>query len=244
MGGALVTPGPSLLTVRSLAVDAGRRRLVHSIDFELEAGEWKALVGPNGAGKTTLLKAVAGLVPFEGEVLIRGAKVASDPVGFRRQIGVVMHEPLVYREMSAYENLLFYARLYGLDRPGERAAEGLAAVGLGPYRHEAVGRFSRGMLQRLAVARALLHEPSLLLLDEPLSGVDAAGEKELLALFRSAKERGAAALWVTHRWERAWALVDELLELQAGRLVRATRTAGEAREAWRPLHAGEGERRE
>lgn len=232
---------PALLALRSLAVDAGRRRLVHPVDLSLRPGEWKAVVGPNGTGKSTLLKAVAGLIPFAGEVYVRGAKASEDPAGFRRQIGVVLHEPLIYREMTALENLLFYARLYGLDRARERALEGLEAVGLGPYRFEIAGRFSRGMMQRLAVARALLHEPQLLLLDEPLTGIDAGGEEELLALFRAAKERGAAALWVTHRWERAWELVDEFLDLDGGRIVRATRTAGRSRESWRPLHAG-GER--
>lgn len=232
---------PALLLLRALTVDAGRKRLLHPVDLSLEPGEWKAIVGPNGAGKSTLLKAVAGLVPFAGEVLLRGAKASENPAGFRRQIGAVLHEPLIYKEMTAYENLLFYARLYGLDRPGDRAVEGLEAVGLGLYRFEIAGRFSRGMMQRLAIARALLHEPSLLLLDEPLTGIDAGGEQELLELFRAAKERGVSALWVTHRWERAWELVDEFLDLEGGRIVRAARTAGRSKESWRPLHAG-GER--
>jgi len=229
----------ALLEALGLSVQAGGRTLVHPTHLALRPGQWKALVGPNGAGKTTLLKALATLVPYTGTVRYRGCDVREKPLAYRRALGVVLHEPLLYGELTALENLVFYARLYGLAAPRAAAREKLAAVGLEAYAHEPVSRFSRGMIQRLALARALLHRPELLLLDEPLSGIDARGEGLILNLFREAKERGIAALWVTHRWRRAWDVVDEVVEMQRGTLLGAVPTAGRRPEEWTPSFAEE-----
>jgi len=228
-----------LLRVAGLSVRVGERSILHAADLSLRIGEWKALIGPNGAGKSTLLKALATLSPYSGSVTYKGRAVSDDPLTYRRELGVVLHEPLLYGELTAFENLVFYARLYGLENPRRAAAEGLEAVGLAAYAHEPAGRFSRGMIQRLALARALLHEPKLLLLDEPLSGIDARGENLILELFRRAKERGIAALWVTHRWRRAWEVVDEVVEMQRGRIVGAVRTAKARPDQWAPAFVEE-----
>lgn len=234
-----VEPSGDLLEVSGLAVEAGGRTILHPTDLNLGAGEWKAIVGPNGAGKSTLLKALATLVPYRGSIRYRGRPISEDPLGYRSELGVVLHEPLLYRELSAWENLLFYARLYGVAEPRASAQRALAEVGLSVYAQEPVGRFSRGMIQRLALARAMLHQPRLLLLDEPLSGIDARGEEEILRLFRRAKEAQVAALWVTHRWRVAWEIVDEIVELERGAVRRITRTAEADRESWEPSYLEE-----
>lgn len=226
-----------LLELRQLRVDVGRRTLVHATDLSLAQGEWKAIVGANGAGKSSLLKAVATLIPSAGEVLFERRPVNETGANFRSAIGLLLHEPLLYGDLSALENLILFARLYGVPQPAERAAQQLERVGLSAYADQPVRKFSRGMVQRLSLGRALMHEPKLLLLDEPLAGIDAAGIDRVLTLFRRVKEEGIAALWVTHRWDRAWPIVDEVLEMKRGRIHRRTQTAATTLAQWQPEHA-------
>lgn len=216
---------------------AGRRTLVGPVDLALRAGQWAALIGPNGAGKSTLLRALATLAPFEGTLRFRKQSVADVAPMYRRALGVVMHEPLLYRELSARENLALFARMYGVRRRAAAVRAGLEQVGLAAFADEPVRRFSRGMQQRLALARAMLHGPELLLLDEPLTGVDASGVERMKELFAAAKARGVAGVWVTHHWRRAWPLVDEVWEMSGGRIVRRTVTGEADARRWRPLHA-------
>lgn len=226
-----------LIAARGLSVTAGRRTIVRATDFELGPGEWKALVGPNGAGKSTFLKALALLVPFQGVLTYQGVPVRKAEGAYRRDLGVVLHEPLVYRGLTAFENLMLYADLYDLEGAREAVLAELAAVGLARFAHEPVRRYSRGMLQRLAVARALLHRPKLLLLDEPLTGIDDRGARETLEVFAEAKRQGVSALWVTHRWDRAWEVVDEVVQMNGGRLHGGARTDEVDRANWSPDHA-------
>lgn len=235
-------PAGDLLVVSGLEVEANGRTILFPTDLTLQAGEWKAIVGPNGAGKSTLLKALATLAPCRGIIRYRGRPISKAPLTYRRDLGVVLHEPLLYKELSARENLVFYARLYGVTQPEEAAQRELEAVGLGLYAHEPVGRFSRGMTQRLALARAMLHQPRLLLLDEPLSGIDVRGESEILDRFRRAKAAGVAGLWVTHRWQRAWEIADEILEVERGTIRNVTRPREADRQSWVPGYLKEGAR--
>ena len=228
---------PPVLFAEGISVSSGRRVILHPAGFELKPGEWKALVGPNGAGKSTLLKALALLVPFQGALYYRGEPVQRAAAAYRRELGVVLHEALVYRGLTAWENLMLYADLYDLYRAEDAVWAQLRAVGLAQFAHEPAGRYSRGMLQRLALARALLHEPSVLLLDEPLTGLDDRGAEEAIALFAAAKERGVSGLWVTHRWQRAWDVVDEVVQIKGGRLFGGVRTAEADRDTWVPEHA-------
>lgn len=225
-----------LIRGQSIAVKIGRRFLLYPMDIEMKPGQWIGVVGPNGAGKSTLLKAIAGLMPAEGKLFWRGQTLGSDRIGFRKQLGVLLHEPLLYPEMTASENLLFYARLYGVEQPQQAIERQLQAVGLTLFAHERVGQFSKGMTQRLALARALLHDPALLLLDEPLASLDARGASDVLALFRQAKESGIAAIWVTHRWEMAWPLIDQFIELDRGRVIGVSDTDELTLETWSPQH--------
>ncbi|MBN63135.1 MAG: daunorubicin ABC transporter ATP-binding protein [Gemmatimonadetes bacterium] len=201
---------------------AGKRFGAHTAlqptDLVVQRGEAALLAGANGAGKSTLLRLVAGLCrPSQGTVLIGGCDLQRAPET-RAAIGLLSHQILLYDELTARENLLFFARLYSLNDGGARADEALAAAGLAPRQDHRVGGFSRGMKQRLALARATLHRPSVLLLDEPFTGLDAAAGtalRERLCRFRA---DGGTCLLVTHRFDEAEGLIDRLLVLERGRL--------------------------
>src|SRR2546421_4656805 len=182
----------------------GERRVLERLALEVDRGGFVLVTGPNGSGKTTLLRLCAGLAaPTGGELEVDVP---------RESIGFLAHEPLVYRELTALENLDLYGRLYRLPERRERAGAMLERFGLWRVRNERVATFSRGMLQRLALSRALLHDPDLLLLDQPFDGLDAGGA-ELLQL-ELAQRSGATALVATHDPEA-------LSQLATARLVLA-----------------------
>ncbi|NMC80183.1 MAG: ABC transporter ATP-binding protein, partial [Chloroflexi bacterium] len=154
-----------MIVVRNLVKQFGPKIVLCKLDFTVEAGEFVALLGPNGAGKTTFLRILASLSrPTLGQVQIAGRQLPHEAAAVRRRLGVVSHQPLLYGELSAEENLRFYGRLYGVERLEARVDEMLELVGLCPRRREAVRTFSRGMQQRLAIGRAVLHDPDVLLL--------------------------------------------------------------------------------
>jgi len=188
---------------------------VRGIEFALGVGESLAVFGPNGAGKTTLLRLLAGLLkPDSGEVRFGGERLVRANAAHRRRVGLISHHSLLYDGLTAAENLVFYARLYGVPQPRAAAARALAGVGFGDRASDAVATFSRGMVQRLAIARALLHEPEVMLLDEPFSGLDqraAVALRELLGRLRA--ERRTMVL-VTHN-------IDEGLELATHVAIQA-----------------------
>jgi heme ABC exporter ATP-binding subunit CcmA len=194
-----VTTGAPLLRVRGLVKGYGGPPVLRGVDFDLAAGESLVLLGPNGAGKSTLLRLLAGLhKPQQGDVLLDGTPFHSDDPAQRRRIGFVSHDLLLYAGLSARENLRFTASLFGLRAPESRIDAVLAAVGLDWVGERPLRAYSRGMAQRLTTARALLHRPALLLLDEPMTGLDPAGIhglEEILADFRAA---GGAVLMTTH----------------------------------------------
>jgi heme exporter protein A len=171
-----------VISARGLGRRFGARRVIRDLDLELPAGGFLVVTGPNGSGKSTLLALLAGLLaPTEGELDVK--------VG-RERIGYLAHEPLVYRELTALENLDLYGRLYHVRERRETIGALLERFGLWEARHERVGSFSRGMQQRLALCRTLLHEPGLVLLDEPYSGLDAGAAKlvdDLVAEFAGEK---------------------------------------------------------
>ena len=182
----------------------GEKRALAAVDLELERGGFLVVTGPNGAGKTTLLRLCAGLlVPSEGTI-----EIGVD----RSAIGLVAHEPLVYRELTPLENLDLYGRLYRLPERRERSGMLLERFGLWDARHERVSALSRGMTQRLALCRALLHEPELLLLDEPYAGLDAEGAELVDRELRGLVGSRTVAL-ATHAPARVESLASARLEL-------------------------------
>jgi heme exporter protein A len=206
---------------RGLTKVYGRQRALgapsHGIDLTFEAGQVTALLGPNGAGKSTLVSILATLItPTSGEVLYGGRALDED---LRGAIGVIAHESLCYADLSGRENLEFFARLYGVAEPKKRAAEMIERVGLAHACDRAARTYSRGMMQRLAVGRALIHRPSVLLCDEPFTGLDRAGVELLGQLLGEERAGGALLLVVTHDFDAIAALVDRVVVLQKGRVA-------------------------
>ena len=194
----------------------GTHIALHPTDLIIPRGQAVLLVGANGAGKSTLLRLVAGLCrPSAGSVKIKGRDPLRTPEA-RAEIGLLSHQTLLYDQLTARENLRFFAQLYGLDDPNQRLAATLATVGLDERLDQRVGSFSRGMKQRLAIARAILHDPSILLLDEPFTGLDAKASAALHHLVRRLRQEGRTCILVTHRLDEAEGLVDRLLVIERG----------------------------
>jgi heme exporter protein A len=209
--------GSCLLDVRGLQRTFGRVRILNGIDLSLQLGEVLVVAGPNGAGKTTLLRLLAGLLrPSGGEIRVIGQPLSHASASVRRAIGLLSHQSLLYDDLSLRENLVFTARLYTLDRPDVAAAEALAAAGLTERADDLPRKLSRGLLQRAAIARAMLHRPSLLLLDEPFTALDAPAAERLRADLQSRVTAGAALVIVTHHLEEAWQLATRVAVLVQG----------------------------
>jgi ABC-2 type transport system ATP-binding protein len=202
----------SPLACRGLTKRFGDRLAVDHVDLRLARGEIFALLGPNGAGKTTTVRMLCGLIEAsEGEAFVTGVQVDRDD-SFRSRIGTLPETPGLYERLSAMVNLEYFARLHGLEtaRWKARAEELLRGFGLWDRRDDAVAGFSKGMKQKVAIARALLHEPDVLFLDEPTSGLDPEASVEVRHMIRSLKARGTTVLLTTHRLEEAEDLADRV----------------------------------
>ncbi len=207
-----------VVDARGLTKVYGRQRALAGVDLTLRAGETTALLGPNGAGKSTLVGILATLVsPTAGSVRYGGGETGDDAL--RGAIGVIAHESHCYGDLSGHENLVFFARLYGV--PDARAAADalLARVGLKDAASRPARTYSRGMMQRLAVARALVHKPRLLLADEPFTGLDRAGVALLAELLAEERARGCIMVVVTHDFDAVAPLVDRVVVLARGRIA-------------------------
>jgi heme ABC exporter ATP-binding subunit CcmA len=193
---------------------------LREVGLRIAPGSTLALLGRNGAGKTTLLRIVAGLsTPSRGSIKIHGSEARQEAT--RRRIGVLGHGIALYDELSAVENLRLFGRLYGLPDPGKRADEMLERVGLARVRDGLAREFSRGMRQRLAVGRAFLHDPEVLLLDEPFTALDDRAIAVLQSMIQSMRERGRTIVMSTHQLREALELASHVALLQRGQLVHA-----------------------
>jgi len=193
---------------------------VRGVSFALAAGDFLALFGPNGAGKSTLLRCLAGLArPTRGEVRIAGEAVTGGDGAWRRDIGVLSHQTYLYAGLSAAENLEFYGRLYGLDRLRERVGEALEGVGLWERRGDRVRGFSRGMQQRLALARTLLHDPRVVLLDEPYTGLDPHAAAMLGGVLERLRDGARTVVLVTHNLSQGLELASRVAIQVGGRWI-------------------------
>ena len=206
-----------MIEVRRLVKTFGVKPVLRGLDFNVEAGEFVALLGPNGAGKTTFLRILATLSrPKMGEVIVAGYRLPGQASAIRQRLGVVSHQPLLYGDLSAEENLQFYARMYALRRQDTRIKEVLKMVGLYPRRRDLVREFSRGMQQRLAIARSILHNPDILLFDEPHTGLDQDAAKMLDELLIEIASGGRTVVMTSHDLPRAVKLADRLDILSHG----------------------------
>jgi heme ABC exporter ATP-binding subunit CcmA len=222
------------VTVRDVSRHYGRRRALARVSLECHAGEVLGLLGPNGAGKSTLLSILATLLaPSTGEVLYgdRGARSAGAVL--RSRLGFLSHDLHLYPELTARENLEFFARLYGLHDVSARVDSALHRAGLADRAGDVVSGFSRGMRQRLALERALLHDPRLLLLDEPFTGLDDASVAALVRRLQELRAHGRIVVVVTHDLDVADRLLDRVAVLKEGRLVAWDDARGRIREHYR-----------
>jgi len=229
-----------IITVSNVIKQFGRFAALRGVTAEFDAGRFHAILGENGAGKTTLLRALAGLAqPTRGEILIFG----KTPQAACRELGYMAHPSLLYDEMSGMENLSYFARLYGIGESGrnkgargdEVIGEVIRKVGLDPELTRPVGQYSQGMRQRMSLARAILHDPRVLLLDEPFSNVDVHSAQAMVGLLKGMRDAGKTIFVITHQAQLLEGVADEFVWMQAGQIVdrtaSLTRAANPARES-------------
>jgi ABC-type multidrug transport system ATPase subunit len=211
----------SAITIHNVIKQFGRFAALRGVTAEFDAGQFHAILGDNGAGKTTLLRALAGLAaPTRGNITVFG----QTPKAACRGIGYMAHPSLLYDEMSGMENLRYFAGLYGIAGDA-RSQEVIRLVGLDPALTRPVGQYSQGMRQRMSLARAILHDPKLLLLDEPFSNVDAQSARAMVALLKSMRDAGKTVFVVTHQAFLLEGVTDEFVLMQDGRIVDRTKSA-------------------
>jgi heme exporter protein A len=206
-----------MITVLHLVKRFGLKVVLRNLDFEVAPGEFVALLGPNGAGKTTFLRILSSLSrPTLGQVMVAGYGLPHQAASVRRKLGVVSHMPLLYGDLTAEENLRFYGRMYAVPNIGERIEQVLEIVGLSSRKRDLVRTFSRGMQQRLAIGRAVLHDPEVLLLDEPHTGLDQDACTMLDDVLRQVAARGRTVVMTSHDLARAADLATRFDVLSRG----------------------------
>jgi len=212
---------PSALEIRGL-MKSFDRPAVNGLDLTVRAGEFYSLLGPNGAGKTTTLRMVAGLLPPDaGSIHVCGIDARRDPVAAKQIIAWVSDEPMIYDKLTPYEYLEFVAGLWSLDAElaEARARELIDWLGLGPHAHERCEGFSKGMRQKVALAGALVHGPRVIILDEPLTGLDAGSARQVKRVLRERVAAGSTVIMTTHILEVAERMADRIGVIAGGRLI-------------------------
>ncbi len=213
-----------MIQVCKLIKRFGLKTVLQGLDFQVEAGEFVALLGPNGAGKTTFLRILSSLSrPALGEVRIAGFRLPQQAARVRHILGVVSHQPLLYGDLTAEENLHFYGRMYSIPSLEKRITEVLGLVGLSARRRDLVRTFSRGMQQRLAIGRAVLHDPEVMLFDEPHTGLDQDACEMLDNVLREVAARGRTVVMTSHDLARAADLASRFDVLSRGKIVASVR---------------------
>jgi len=220
MDGTSPASQASVIQVQGLTKSFGSHLALRGIDLEVRQGESVVIFGPNGAGKTTLIKVLATIMnPSSGMVLVDGLNLKNNAEEIRCRIGVVTHQTFLYSNLTTYENLEFYSRMYDVSRVKERVHEVVAMVGMTSRLYNRVGTLSRGMQQRLSIARSLLHKPAIMLLDEPETGLDQQAISMLWEALQTEGEGNRTIILTTHNLERGVELGNRLLILDKGKIV-------------------------
>jgi len=207
-----------IVVADGLVKQFGRFAALRGVTVQFASGKLYVIIGDNGAGKTTLLRTIAGLAQqTRGTISVLGSREIKS---VRAQIGYMAHPSLLYDEMSGLENLVYFAGLYGL--PQARCREVIATVKLDPDLERPIGQYSQGMRQRMSLARAILNDPQLLLLDEPFSNVDLHSAQEMAALLAQMRDRGKTLIVVTHQPALLESIADEFVWMEAGKIIRRT----------------------
>jgi heme exporter protein A len=215
-----MSPPTSAVSCVGVSRTFGRRRALDGVDVSLNAGDCLALFGPNGAGKTTLIKVIAGLLkPTAGSVHIDGRLLRED-ASARARIGLISHQSMLYGSLTARENLEFAAKLYGVTDPGAAALRALERMRVADRAETPVRALSRGLQQRVSIARATVHDPTVVLLDEPYTGLDAAGGAALTDMLHLLRASGASLVLVTHNVDEGLAVASHLAVMLGGRIMR------------------------
>lgn len=211
--------GDAAITTSKLSKVFGNRRAVDNVTFDLPQGAFLSIFGPNGAGKTTLLRVLSTLSrATSGSATLMGIDIKEEPDKVRDHIGLISHNSMLYMDLTAEENLLFAANLYGVENPEERVLELLDAVELKHRRLDTVRTFSRGMTQRLSIARALIHDPGVVFLDEPYSGLDPHAVEIFDGLIEQVRD-GRTFVMVSHDLQKGFSMCTHALVLAKGRIV-------------------------
>ena len=216
---------PPAIALRDVTRRFGHLTALQNIDLAVQEGQTFVLFGPNGAGKTTMLRLIATLgKPSSGDIFVHDTNVRKNPETVRKNIGLISHQTLLYDDLTAPENLAFYGKMYGLQNLNQRIDEVLHTVDLDHRQNDRVRNFSRGMKQRLAIARSILHKPSILLLDEPFTGLDTSAQSMLSNMIVDLKTEGRTIFLVTHDLGQGLSLADHFGILHRGKLVHEAST--------------------
>ncbi|MCL6571416.1 MAG: ABC transporter ATP-binding protein [Bacillus sp. (in: Bacteria)] len=209
-----------MIEINKLSKQADNKLILRGVDLRIKRGETVGILGPNGAGKSTLLKVLATLIkPSSGQVLINGMDLKINHIKIKQILGYLPHSSLLYDQYSPLENLVFYGNIYGVKNSEKRAVELVREVGLSFFLNEPVKNFSRGMIQRIAIARAIVHNPEVLLLDEPHTGLDQGAITILNNVILSMKDKGTTTLMVTHDFKQAVEICDRIIIVKNGKIV-------------------------
>ena len=218
-GNSIISPA-WVIEAQGLTKSFNNHLVLRGVDFTVGQGESVVIFGPNGAGKTTLIKLLATIMnPSSGSISVDGLNLKKNAEEVRRRIGVVAHQTFLYGNLTAYENLEFYSRMYDVPGRKERICEVVTMVGMTARLHDRVGTLSRGMQQRLSIARSLLHKPTVMLLDEPETGLDQQTTSILWDVLQTEGERKRTIILTTHNLEWGLELCDRLLILAQGKIV-------------------------
>lgn len=209
-----------MIEIKKLTKQADNKLILRGVDLSIKQGETVAILGPNGAGKSTLLKVLATLIkPSSGLVKINGLDLKKDHIEVKKLFGYLPHSSLLYDHYTPLENLLFFGELYGVKDVENRARQLVKEVGLSFFINEPVKNFSRGMIQRIAIARAIIHEPKIMLLDEPHTGLDQGAITILNNVVLSMKEKECTTLMVTHDFKQAAEICDRIIIVKNGKIA-------------------------